>query len=136
LTSRELLSKAYQKVAEGFFVKGKALIRWQVRSERGAVPGVQHGPSGTPQASFVYVVESGKAVMRPVTVGVVQGDRASIDKGLNVGETVVTDSTDRLRDGSQIEIRTPGGASGANGAAPGGGARTGRGKGTRGHPGQ
>jgi multidrug efflux system membrane fusion protein len=76
-------------------------------------------------------------VWTPVTVGVVQGDRASIDKGINVGDVVVTDSTDRLRDGSQIEVRTPGAPAGAGGGgARGTGQRTGRGRGTGGHPGQ
>lgn len=98
---------------------------------------VQHGPSGTPLASFIYVIQNGKAVSTPVTVGVVQGDRASIDKGINVGDVVVTDSTDRLRDGSQIEVRTPGAPAGAGGGgARGTGQRTGRGRGTGGHPGQ
>ena len=40
------------------------------------------------------------------------GDRAIILSGLDAGEQVVTDSTDRLRDGSPIEIRTPGAAGG------------------------
>ena len=67
---------------------------------------VQRGPQNT----FVYVIQGGKAVVRPVTVGLVDGDRASIDSGLEAGEQVVTDSTDRLRDGSPIEIRAPGGS--------------------------
>jgi multidrug efflux system membrane fusion protein len=110
-----------------------------LRKDQVVVPNVavQHGPSGTPLASFIYVVQSGKAVSTPVTVGVVQGDRASIDKGINVGDVVVTDSTDRLRDGSQIEVRTPGAPAGAGGGgARGTGQRTGRGRGTGGHPGQ
>lgn len=106
-----------------------------VRKDQVIVPNVavQHGPSGTPLASFIYVVQNGKAVSTPVTVGVVQGDRASIDKGIDVGDVVVTDSTDRLRDGSQVEVRTPGAPGGAAG-----GQRTGagRGRGTHGHPGQ
>jgi multidrug efflux system membrane fusion protein len=110
-----------------------------VRKDQVIVPNVavQHGPSGTPLASFVYVVKDGKAVSTPVTVGVVQGDRASIDKGVNVGDVVVTDSTDRLRDGSQIEVRTPGAQAGAGRAgAAGTGQHTGRGRGATGHPGQ
>ena len=81
-----------------------------LRKDQVVVPNVavQHGPSGTPLASFIYVIQNGKAVSTPVTVGVVQGDRASIDKGITVGDVVVTDSTDRLRDGSKIEVRTPG----------------------------
>jgi multidrug efflux system membrane fusion protein len=108
-----------------------------LRKDQVVVPNVavQHGPSGTPLASFIYVVQNGKAVSTPVTVGVVQGDRASIDKGITVGDVVVTDSTDRLRDGSQIEVRTPGAPAGAGGGAAGAGQK-GRGRGTHGHPGQ
>jgi multidrug efflux system membrane fusion protein len=110
-----------------------------IRKDQVIVPNVavQHGPSGTALASFIYVVKDGKAVSTPVTVGVVQGDRASVDKGINVGDVVVTDSTDRLRDGSQIEVRTPGAPAGTGGAG-GAGQRTGtgRGRGTHGHPGQ
>lgn len=111
-----------------------------IRKDQVVVPNVavQHGPSGTPLASFIYVVKDGKAVSTPVTVGVVQGDRASIDKGINVGDVVITDSTDRLREGSQIEVRTPGVQAGPGGGAGAAGPRTGngRGRGTHGRPGQ
>ena len=62
---------------------------------------VQQGPEGT----FVYVVRDGKAVVRPVTVGISESDHAAITKGLNAGEVVVTDGIDRLREGSAVEVR-------------------------------
>ncbi len=65
---------------------------------------IQHGPQG----AFVYVVADGKAVARPVVTGLVDGETTAIDKGLDGNETVVTESTDRLRDGSRIEVRVPG----------------------------
>lgn len=65
---------------------------------------IQHGPQG----AFVYVVADGKAVARPVVPGLVDGETTAIDKGLDGTETVVTESTDRLRDGSRIEVRVPG----------------------------
>ena len=86
---------------------------------------VQHGP----QSTFVYVVKDGKAVVRPVTVGLVDGDRAIIHSGLDAGEQVVTDSTDRLRDGSPIEIRVPG-AAGGDAGHRGQGRGQGQGRGT------
>jgi multidrug efflux system membrane fusion protein len=88
-----------------------------VKAQQVVVPNVaiQHGPDGT----FVYVVEQGTARMRPVDVGFVEGDRAVIAKGLTGGETVVTESTDRLRDNSRVEIRTPGDRAGAGRAAGG-----------------
>jgi multidrug efflux system membrane fusion protein len=62
---------------------------------------VQQGPQG----AFAYVVRDGKAVVQPVTVGITEGDRVSIIKGLNAGDVVVTDGMDRLRSGAAVEIR-------------------------------
>ena len=65
---------------------------------------IQRGSQGT----FVYVVNADKSVgVRPVTVGVTQGDQAAIDKGLSADELVVVDGTEKLREGSKVEIRTP-----------------------------
>jgi membrane fusion protein, multidrug efflux system len=90
---------------------------------------VQHGP----QSTFVYTIKDGKAVVRPVTVGLVDGDRAIILSGLDAGEQVVTDSTDRLRDGSPIEIRAPG-AAGGDAGRRGQGRGQGQGRGTNQRP--
>jgi membrane fusion protein, multidrug efflux system len=92
---------------------------------------VQHGP----QSTFVYTIKDGKAVVRPVTVGLVDGDRATIASGLDAGEQVITDSTDRLRDGSPIEIRTPG-APGGNAGQRGQGRGQGQGRGEHQRPAQ
>jgi multidrug efflux system membrane fusion protein len=62
---------------------------------------VQQGPQGP----FVYVVGDGKAAVRPVTVGITEGDRAAITNGLNAGDFVITDGIDRLREGSAVEVR-------------------------------
>jgi membrane fusion protein, multidrug efflux system len=63
--------------------------------------------------SFVYVVKSDNSVaVRPVKPGVVEGESTSIEAGLEAGEVVVVDGTDRLRDGARIEI--------AGGKGPGG----------------
>jgi multidrug efflux system membrane fusion protein len=69
---------------------------------------VQRGPKGT----FVYVVNEAEqtVTVRPVTVGVTQGEEASIDTGLASGETVVVDGTEKLREGSKVEMRPPSGA--------------------------
>src|SRR5206468_4737296 len=66
---------------------------------------VQRGPQGT----FVYVVKGDQTVeVRPVTVGVTHLDEASIDKGLTPEEQVVVDGTEKLREGSKVEVRNPG----------------------------
>ncbi len=65
---------------------------------------IQRGSQGT----FVYVVNADLSVgVRPVTVGVMQGEQASIDKGLSADERVVVDGTEKLREGSKVEIRSP-----------------------------
>jgi multidrug efflux system membrane fusion protein len=80
---------------------------------------VKHGATVVPTAAiqrsprgpFVYVVKSDQTVeVRPVTVGVTDGDDVAIDTGLSVGEPVVVDGAERLRDGSPV---TPQARSGA-----------------------
>jgi multidrug efflux system membrane fusion protein len=72
---------------------------------------------------FVYVVKPDNTVtVRPVKVGPVDGERTSIKSGLQVGERVVIDGSDRLKEGAKITIpadkpRGARGASGASGAA-------------------
>ncbi|HEY4349859.1 MAG TPA: MdtA/MuxA family multidrug efflux RND transporter periplasmic adaptor subunit [Paraburkholderia sp.] len=68
---------------------------------------------------FVYVVKPDNTVtVRKVKVGPVDGERTSIASGLQVGERVVTDGSDRLKEGAKITIPAehPAGASGASGA--------------------
>jgi multidrug efflux system membrane fusion protein len=63
---------------------------------------VQRGAKGT----FMYVVKEDKTVaVRPVTVGVLHGEDASINSGLAPNELVVVDGTEKLREGSSVEVR-------------------------------
>jgi multidrug efflux system membrane fusion protein len=80
---------------------------------------VKHGATVVPTAAiqrsprgpFVYVVKSDQTVeVRPVTVGVTDSDDVAIDTGLSVGEPVVVDGAERLRDESPV---TPQARSGA-----------------------
>src|SRR6202167_5452520 len=67
------------------------------------VPGaaMQQGSSG----SYVYVVNANSTVsMRAVTAGPSSGDLVSITKGLTIGERVVVDGADQLRDGAKVVI--------------------------------
>jgi membrane fusion protein, multidrug efflux system len=57
----------------------------------------------SPRGPFVYVVKPDQTVeARPVTVGVTDGDDVAIDAGLTVGEQVVVDGAERLRNGSPV----------------------------------
>ena len=63
---------------------------------------------------------------RPVTLGQRMGEIVVIDKGLNVGETIVTEGQLRLEHGTKVQIGD------ANGATEGGrGGGRGRGRGGR-----
>ena len=50
------------------------------------------------------------AEARPVTVAISDGDTVSIDGGLRLGEQVVVDGAERLRDGSRVEQQVQGGS--------------------------
>lgn len=74
---------------------------------------------------FVYIVKPDNTVtVRKVTTGPVDGERTSIVSGVALGERVVTDGSDRLREGAKISIPAdkPNGASGAHGAGAASGA--------------
>ena len=74
---------------------------------------------------FVYIVKPDNTVtVRKVTIGPVDGERTSIVSGVALGERVVTDGSDRLREGAKITIPAdkPKGASGAHGAGAASGA--------------
>ncbi len=59
-----------------------------------------------PQGAYVYVLKPDKTVaMRPVKTGISQGGETSVVEGLEVGEQVVVDGAERLRDGSKVEVK-------------------------------
>jgi len=62
---------------------------------------VQRGSQGM----FVYVVRQDQSVaLRAVKLGPLDAQRQAIAEGLAAGELVVTDGTDRLRPGAQVEL--------------------------------
>lgn len=84
------------------FVNARLLL--EVKQGVTIVPSaaVQRGVKGP----FVYVVSSDRTVaVRNVGVGAAQGEDLSITAGLSSDELVVVDGTERLREGSQVEIR-------------------------------
>ena len=63
--------------------------------------GVQHGRSGT----FAFIVNSDKTVtQRDIVIGTVQGNKTEIVSGVAIGETVVIDGADKLRDGARVDM--------------------------------
>jgi multidrug efflux system membrane fusion protein len=84
------------------FVNARLLIE----TRRGATVVPTAAVQSSPQGSFVYVVRPDRTVgIRQVTVGVTDGDDVSIERGLTVGERVVVEGAERLRDGVAIELR-------------------------------
>jgi membrane fusion protein, multidrug efflux system len=66
---------------------------------------VRRGAPNGVASTFVYVVNPDSTVsVRPVTLGVVDGERVAVTAGLKAGEVVVTEGGDRLRDGAQVQL--------------------------------
>lgn len=62
---------------------------------------VQRGP----QSNYAYIVGTSSTVeMRPIQPGPVEGDVASIERGLAPGETVVTAGVDNLAPGMKVTV--------------------------------
>jgi membrane fusion protein, multidrug efflux system len=84
------------------FVNARLLLE----TRRGATVVPTAAVQSSPRGSFVYVVRPDQTVaVRPVSVGVTDGDDVSIERGLQAGEPVVVDGAERLRDGAAIERR-------------------------------
>jgi membrane fusion protein, multidrug efflux system len=65
--------------------------------------GIQRGVPGT----FVYLVNADNTVsVRPVKLGVTDGDRVEVSSGLAPGDRIVIDGADKLRDGAKINVRS------------------------------
>ena len=65
------------------------------------VSALRNGPSG----DFVYVLNEDKTVsQRSVKRGTASADRVVIASGLQVGEPVVTEGADRLKDGASVQL--------------------------------
>ena len=55
-------------------------------------------------STFVYLVNTADSTVsvRPITLGVIDGERVAVTKGLSPGDVVVTEGGDRLRDGAPV----------------------------------
>ena len=79
-------------------------VRMHVDTLQGALivptPAVQRGAPG----AFVYRVNANDTVsVQAVRLGPVDGEKSVVAEGLKAGDRVVTDGTDKLRDGAAIE---------------------------------
>ncbi len=86
------------------FINVKILVDVQKDAVVIPVAGLQRGSKG----DYVYVLVNGDSVtVRPVKSGYVDGDVVVIARGLDAGEVVVTDGTDKLREGAKVKPMEP-----------------------------
>ncbi|MEO8565424.1 MAG: MdtA/MuxA family multidrug efflux RND transporter periplasmic adaptor subunit [Betaproteobacteria bacterium] len=89
---------------------------------------IQRGAPGT----FVFMVKQDKTVaVTPVQLGAISGETTEVTRGLAPGTLVVVDGTDKLRDGSSVEL-VDAAARAAQQAAPARQSAPGAGKGANG----
>ncbi|MCQ8897594.1 MdtA/MuxA family multidrug efflux RND transporter periplasmic adaptor subunit [Limnobacter humi] len=63
------------------------------------------------KGNFVYKVQANNTVsMVPVKLGYVEGDYTAVEGELKPGDQVVSDGTDKLKDGAKVEVIKPGAA--------------------------
>jgi multidrug efflux system membrane fusion protein len=66
---------------------------------------VHRGAPNGVTSTFVYLVNADSTVsVRPVTLGVVDGENVGVTAGLAPGAVVVTEGGDRLRDGATVSL--------------------------------
>jgi multidrug efflux system membrane fusion protein len=78
-------------------------LRVQTRENALLIPAaaLQFGARGT----FVYVVDGdSKVQIRPIVAGPSDGQLTLVEEGVELGERLVLEGTDRLRDGSLVEV--------------------------------
>jgi membrane fusion protein, multidrug efflux system len=105
------------------FVNVRLLVKTVQNAVTVPTSAIQRGAPGT----YVYVINADNTVsVRQVSTGAVDGSITAIDSGLSAGERVVTDGTDRLRDGMKVTVAGEGGQAGQESQPgnPGGALRT------------
>ena len=88
------------------FVNARVLMETMVGVTMVPSAAVQRSPKGT----YVYLVkeEDQTVTVRWVKIGAVEGDSVSIAEGLSPPERVVVEGAERLKEGSKVEMQTPG----------------------------
>jgi multidrug efflux system membrane fusion protein len=102
---RAVFANADEALFPNQFVNARLLAQTLRGVVTVAAASVRRGPSG----AFVWLVGADDTVTaRPVRTGVTDGDQVQILSGLSAGDSVVTDGTDRLRDGVRVAAREHG----------------------------
>jgi membrane fusion protein, multidrug efflux system len=115
---RAMFDNADESLFPNQFVNVKLLVDTVKDATTVPVAAIQRGQPGI----YVYLVQPDDTVkIQVVEIGVTDGEKIAVTKGLKVGDQVVIDGVDRLRDGAKI--RKPGAPVGR----PNGGGRPGAG---------
>jgi multidrug efflux system membrane fusion protein len=88
---------------------GLVRVQLNLSMDRGAIVVPSSSVVTGQQGSYVYVVDSAIAHMRPVTVRRQSDSIAVLSAGLKPGEQVVVDGQLRLTDGARVQVLVPGG---------------------------
>jgi multidrug efflux system membrane fusion protein len=109
LNLRAIFANTDEKLYPNQFVNARLLVNTMSDAIRVPVPAVQRGEPGT----FVYLIGAdGTVSVRPVKLGPIDGGYQAVLSGLAVGDQVVTDGTDRLKEGAKVIVPPPASAAG------------------------
>jgi membrane fusion protein, multidrug efflux system len=98
------------------FVNVRLLLDTHKDATTMTTAGIQRGVPGT----FVYLINADSTVsVRPVKLGVTDGDRVEVLSGIVPGDRIVIDGADKLRDGAKINLRAEAAPATPGTAAPG-----------------
>lgn len=90
-----------EKLFPNQFVNARLLVKLLHDVVTVPISAVQHGAPG----AYVYLINADNTVsMHPIELGPTDGEMAQVQSGLTVGDRVVVDGVDRLRDGARITI--------------------------------
>jgi multidrug efflux system membrane fusion protein len=103
LNLRAIFANPDEMLYPNQFVNARLLVNTMKNAIRVPVPAIQRGEPGT----FVYVINPDNSVsVRVVKAGPIDGDFQAVLSGLEPGDKVVTDGTDRLKDGAIVSLPT------------------------------
>jgi membrane fusion protein, multidrug efflux system len=95
------------------FVNAQLLVRTLHDVATVPTAAIQRGAPGT----YVYLINTDNTVsVRPISLGPTDGPMSAVNSGLSLGDRVVVDGGDRLRDGMRVIV--PGAQAAAQGQAP------------------
>lgn len=99
---KAVFDNADQQLFPNQFVNVKLWLNTQRNVTIVPAVAIQRGPTGT----FVYLIQKdGTVTVRPIKVGLTEGNDVSIDDGLQPGDSVVVDGAERLTDGMKVTAR-------------------------------